>query len=211
MLLRIYDAAGGNPFFALELARAAAEAAERDDVLAIPESPEIVRIRLAALPDETRAALLVVAALGQPQTTVVSAAVKEWEDAVAPAIEARPRARRRSGPLHASAPRLGGLCDASAHRRRNVHRALADVVDEAEQRGRHLALATERPNDRVAAVASAAVAAAARAPETAAELAEHARRLTPRSGPARATRGLDAATYAWSAGDANAARRSCSS
>jgi DNA-binding CsgD family transcriptional regulator len=207
VLLRIYDAAGGNPFFALELARAAAEAAERDDVLAIPESlRELVRTRLAALPDETRAALLVVAALGQPQTSVVSAAVKEWEDAVAPAIEAGVL-ELVGGRVRFTHPLLASVvyADASPHRRRNVHRALADVVDEAEQRGRHLALATERPNERFAAkVASAAVAAAARgAPETAAELAEHARRLTPPSRLGlRATRGLDAATYAWSAGDA---------
>jgi DNA-binding CsgD family transcriptional regulator len=207
VLLRIYDAAGGNPFFALELARAAAEAAERDDVLAIPESlRELVRIRLAALPEETRAALLVVAALGQPQTSVVSAAMEGWEDAVAPAIEAGVLALV-GGRVRFTHPLLASVvyADASAHRRRSVHRALADVVDEAEQRGRHLALATERPNERVAAkVASAAVAAAARgAPETAAELAEHAGRLTPSSRlDLRATRGLDAATYAWSAGDA---------
>src|SRR5262249_12867092 len=47
VLLRIHDAAGGNPFFALELARAAAEAAERGEVLAIPESlRELVGVRL---------------------------------------------------------------------------------------------------------------------------------------------------------------------
>src|SRR5262249_33300449 len=88
-MLRIYDASGGNPFFALELARAAAEAAERGDALAIPESlRDIVARRMAALPDETRAALLVVAALGRPQTSVVAAAVEDWEDAVAPASDA---------------------------------------------------------------------------------------------------------------------------
>src|SRR5207244_3599133 len=119
VLLRIYDAAGGNPFFALELARAAAEAAERGDVLAIPESlRELVLIRLAALPDETRAALLVVAALGQPRSSIVAAAARG-------------------------------------------------------------------------------------APETAAELAKQARRLTPPSRlDLRATRALDEAAYAWSAGDA---------
>jgi DNA-binding CsgD family transcriptional regulator len=207
VLLRIHDAAGGNPFYALELARAAAEAAERGDALAVPESlRELVRIRLAALPGVTRAALLVVAALGQPKTSVVAAAVEDWEGAVAPAIDA--------GVLELAAfrvrfthPLLGSVvyADAPEHRRRSVHRVLAGVVDEPEQRGRHLALATERPNERVAAkVANAAVAAAARgAPETAAELAEQARRLTHHSRlDLRATRALDAAVYAWSAGDA---------
>jgi DNA-binding NarL/FixJ family response regulator len=207
VLLRIYDAAGGNPFFALELARATAEAAERGEVLAIPESlRELVRIRLAALPDETRAALLVVSALGQPQSSVVAAAVKDWEDVVAPAIDVGVL-ELVGGRVRFTHPLLGSVvyADAPEHRRRSVHRALASVVDEAEQRGWHLALATERPNERVAAtVASAAVAAAARgAPETAAELAEQARRLTPRSRrDLRARRALDAAVYAWSAGDA---------
>jgi DNA-binding NarL/FixJ family response regulator len=206
VLLRIHDAAGGNPFFALELARAAAEAAERGDLLAIPESlRELVQIRLAALPDETRAALLVVAALGQPQSSTVAAAVEDWEDAVAPAIDAGVL-ELVGGRLRFTHPLLGSAvyADAPEHRRRSVHRALADLVDEAEQRGWHLSRATERPNERVAAkVANAAVAAAARgAPETAAELAEHARRLTPPSrSDLRATRGLDAALYAWSAGD----------
>ncbi|NUR76609.1 MAG: AAA family ATPase [Thermoleophilia bacterium] len=207
VLLRIYDAAGGNPFFALELARAAAEAAERGDVLTIPESlRELVRSRLAALPDETRAALLVVAALGQPQSSVVAAVVASWEEAVAPAVDAGVL-ELVSGRVRFTHPLLGSAvyADAPEHRRRSVHRTLADVVDEAEQRGWHLALATERPNERVAAkVANAAVAAAARgAPETAAELAEQARRLTPPSRlNLRAGRALDAALYAWSAGDA---------
>jgi DNA-binding CsgD family transcriptional regulator len=206
-LLRIYDAAGGNPFFALELARAAVQASERGDVLAIPESlRELVRIRLAALPDETRAALLVVAALGQPASSVVAAAVADWEEAVAPAVDAGV-VEFVEGRVRFTHPLLGSAVysDAPEHRRRSVHRALADVADDVEQRGWHLALATERPNERVAAkIAAAAAAAAARgAPETAAELAEQARRLTPASRKdLRATRALDAATYAWSAGDA---------
>jgi DNA-binding CsgD family transcriptional regulator len=207
VLLRIYDAAGGNPFFALELARAAAEAAERGDVLAIPESlRELVLIRLAALPDETHAALLVVAALGQPRSSIVAAAVEDWEDALAPAIDAGVL-ELVGGRVRFTHPLLGSAvyADAPEHHRRSVHRALADVADEAEQRGWHLALGTERPNERVAAkVANAAVAAAARgAPETAAELAKQARRLTPPSRlDLRATRALDEAAYAWSAGDA---------
>lgn len=207
VLLRIYDAAGGNPFYALELARAAAEAADRGDVLAIPESlRELVRIRLDALPAATRAALLVVAALGQPQTRVAAAAVEDWKDAVGPAIDVGVL-EVVGGRVRFTHPLLGSViyADAPEHRRRSVHRALAVAADEAEQRGWHLALATERPNERVAArVAKAAVAAAARgAPEIAAELAEQACRLTPPSRrDRRATRALDAAGYAWSAGDA---------
>jgi DNA-binding CsgD family transcriptional regulator len=207
VLLRIHDAAGGNPFFALELARAAAEAAERGDVLVIPESlRELVQGRFAALPDETRAALLVVAAIGQPQSSVVAVVVEDWEEAVAPAVDAGVL-ELVGGRVRFTHPLLGSTvyADAPEHRRRSVHRTLANVVEGAEQRGRHLALATERPNERVAAkVAHAAVAAAARgAPETAAELAEQARRLTPPSRlELRAKRALDAAGYAWSAGDA---------
>jgi len=207
VLLRIYGAAGGNPFFALELARAAAEAAEPGEAVAIPESlRELVRIRLAVLPHETRTALLIVAALGQPRSSVMAAAIEDWEKAVAPAVDANVL-ELVGGRVRFTHPLLGSVvyADAPEHRRRSVHRALADVADEAEQQGWHLALATERPNELVAAqVANAAVAAAARgAPETAAELAEQARRLTPLSRlDLRETRALDAAAYAWSAGDA---------
>ena len=66
-------------------------------------------------------------------------------------------------------------------RRRSLHARLADVVPSAEERARHLALATAEPSREIASILEdAARSAHARgAPATAAELAEQALRLTP--------------------------------
>ena len=94
--------------------------------------------------------------------------------------------------------------DASPLERRRVHRLLAGVLEDPDQVARHLAHATNEPDEQIAAALTAAAAhvAARGAPATAVELAAHARRLTP-SGDvaAAATRAVLAAGYVWSAGD----------
>jgi DNA-binding CsgD family transcriptional regulator len=205
-LRRIHDVSDGNPFFALELARAAAEAMETGDPLSFPESlRELVHGRLAALPNETRAALVTIAALGHPHTSLVAAAVEDWNEAFPPAadagvLEVRRDRVRFTHPLLASAI----YADAPEDRRRAVHRALAEVVEDSEQQAWHLAHATERPDEDVAAALDAAAerAAARGAPETASELASHAHRLTPADRPeAHARRALHEAMHTWAAGD----------
>ena len=71
--------------------------------------------------------------------------------------------------------------DTGAADRRTAHRRLAAVATDVEQRALHLALASTGPDAEVASqLEAAARAVAARgAPAAAAELAEHARRLTP--------------------------------
>ena len=75
--------------------------------------------------------------------------------------------------------------------RRRLHRRLAGVVSDPEERARHLALGADTPDNQVAdALDEAARAAAARgAPAAAAELAELAARLTP-NGPRPGARAL---------------------
>ena len=64
-LLRIHETSGGNPFYALELARALPVDLDPTEPLPIPESlDELVGARLTALPEGTRSALALVAALG---------------------------------------------------------------------------------------------------------------------------------------------------
>src|SRR5207247_959361 len=65
--------------------------------------------------------------------------------------------------------------------RPDLHRRLAEILDDPEERARHLALAAREPDSQVAAaLEEAASAAAARgAPEAAAERAEHAAPPTP--------------------------------
>jgi DNA-binding CsgD family transcriptional regulator len=77
-------------------------------------------------------------------------------------------------------------------RHRSLNARLADVVPSAEERARHLALATAEPDGDVASVLeeAAQTAHARGAPAAAADLAEQALRLTPPSSPDEARRRL---------------------
>jgi DNA-binding CsgD family transcriptional regulator len=211
-LIRIHEASRGNPFFALELAAVAATAGESAGALPVPETVrELVRRRLAALPKDARGALLVVAALGHPAAHVLADAVEDWERVVEPALDGE-ILELRNGRIGFTHPLLasGVLGAAVEHERRAVHAMLARVVPDPEQRAWHLAQATADADENAAATleGAAAGAAARGAPETAADLAEHAHRLTPREhSDERTRRALQTATYAWAAGDATRSRR----
>jgi DNA-binding CsgD family transcriptional regulator len=188
-LARIQEAAGGNPFFALELGREFARTEARPAAgrsLRVPESlRELLGGRLAELPGETADVLLQVSALARPTIEVVAAAHGDVERvresmsvAVAEEIVELDDSRVRFG--H---PLLASICyeRAPIWKRRAVHRALAAAVGDLEERARHLALAAEGPDARVAEELDAAAeqAAARGAPASAAELSELAAQLTP--------------------------------
>ena len=79
---------------------------------------------------------------------------------------------------------------------------IAEVVADGELRTRHLALAAEEPDAALAATVSAAAAAARRGgAQAAAELADHALRLTPPDDPARVDRLLELGGYLEVAGE----------
>ena len=82
-------------------------------------------------------------------------------------------------------------------KRRAVHRTLADVVTDSEERARHLGLAAEGPDAAIASeLDTAAEQAAARgAPPAAAELCELAAELTPDDPALARQRRVRAATY----------------
>jgi DNA-binding CsgD family transcriptional regulator len=176
-LVRIAQASGGNPLYALEIARLASDG-EPGSGMAVPEGVRaLVAKRVEALPELTRAALLRAAALARPDLGAVDT------DALAPAEEAglvTVDARGRIAfvhPVFASAVYAG----APYALRRATHAALAETVRDPEERARHLALSCEGADDAVArAVESAAQSARARgASDTAAELSQLAVQLTP--------------------------------
>src|SRR5215212_11174966 len=77
-LLRLAALSGGNPFFALEIAPALEGEPRERDVVRLPRTlAEAVQGRLAVLSAPTRDALLTVAALGHPSTTVFEAAIPD--------------------------------------------------------------------------------------------------------------------------------------
>jgi DNA-binding CsgD family transcriptional regulator len=181
-LLHIHERSGGNPFYALELARALGEEVDPLEPLPVPETlEELVRGRIAALPASTRAALAAASALGRPSLAVLQSAGFA-ETAFVPAFEGHVLERvgdtiEFTHPLLASFLYRGLAPPA----RRRVHRRLADVVADPIARARHLALASDEPDEATAGVLEEAAAAAKSrgAPIAAAELGEHALRLSP--------------------------------
>ncbi|WP_053225682.1 helix-turn-helix transcriptional regulator [Solirubrobacter soli] len=185
-LNRVHRISGGNPYYALEL-------------LGCDEVPSTLRglvaDRLAALSPEGRAAAALAAVLSRPTTAVVDAAaapgVLEVDDGGAAggrgAASTTPSLPAAAGGgaarVRFAHPLLSSIAYEQVADKRALHARAAEVVDDPEERARHLALAADAPDE---AVASALVEAARRArargaPDAAAELLEMARPLQPGS------------------------------
>jgi DNA-binding CsgD family transcriptional regulator len=178
-LLRVHDRSGGNPFFALELARVLND--EVDPVQSVPETLEqLVRARIADLPESTREALVLAAAVGTTSEALLERAGVA-PDALDPAVAAHV-IERENGTVRFTHPLLSSVLYLDlGEERRSVHERIAAVVEDPVLRARHLALSTAVPDAVVAgALDDAAIVAADRgASAVAAELAEQALRLTP--------------------------------
>ena len=182
-LLRVHETSGGNPFFALELARALGSDVDPLQPLPVPETlEELVRARLAGLPAPSREALELASALGAPSVSLLERA------GIAPdALEAAIGAHiieRENGIIRFTHPLLSSVLYqglSSGEERRNLHGRLAAIIDDPLVRARHLALATDSPDVDVAGVLDEAanLAEVRGAAALAAELSEQALRLTP--------------------------------
>ena len=192
-LARILEASGGNPFFALELAR---RGADPDDA---PGSlRDALSDQLAHLPPTTRATLEAVAALARPTTELVAALADDPDAALASLdVAAREKVVVVDPPrVRFTHPVLASLCYEAmpTRRRREVHARLADVLPDVEQRARHRALAGVGADPALAAELEVASrhAASRGATAAAAELAELAADRTPTDDPQRQLRRLSA-------------------
>ena len=142
MLARIAEASGGNPFFAVEIARALADSASDlggHRPLPVPRSVQkLAAERVSVLSSAAREAVLAVASLSRPTIETVVAALPGEGDALSAVLEAEESgvlvtedARVRfTHPLLASAV----YASASDARRRQLHRRLAEVVSDTEAR-----------------------------------------------------------------------------
>jgi DNA-binding CsgD family transcriptional regulator len=209
VLRRLHEAAGGNPFFALELARShlgAPDTASWEET-PFPKSLQVItEARIGALPPDSVEALAVAAAAAEPTLPLLRAVLgEEGLAALGPAIaadvvEVAGERIRFAHPLFAAA--VSGRLD--PHTNRSIHRRLAPAVRNPEERAHHLAASTDPPDEHVAAAleAAAALVAARGAPGQAARLAERAARFTPaHDGAASRRRRLAAADLHESAGD----------
>jgi DNA-binding CsgD family transcriptional regulator len=180
-LLRIHETAGGNPFFALELARVLDVDVDPVHPLAVPETlEELVRARISGLPASTRKALALASALGTPSESLLQRAGVAAH-VLDPAVGAQV-IERENGAIRFTHPLLSSVLYRDlGDERRSVHGRIAEVVEEPLLRARHLALSVDTPDaDVAAALDDAAEMAADRgASAVAAELAEQALRLTP--------------------------------
>ena len=198
-LLGIHQRSDGNPFFALELARAGPKTHGLP-----PTLNELVLRRLdeavAGLP-----AIELLAVLG-PAPASAFADLPALDAAVAHGVLTEQRGEIRfSHPLLAT----GAYERIPPARRRELHRRAAAMATSPEERARHLALAATGPDAALARRLdeAARLARARGAPETAAQFAAQARRLTPPNDDASRTRRMmDEAECLLLAADESAAR-----
>jgi DNA-binding CsgD family transcriptional regulator/tetratricopeptide (TPR) repeat protein len=147
-ITRIHEISGGNPFFALELARAASDAGSAGRVL--PDSlAALVRRRVGDVGRDTDDVLLTAACSAAPTVELVSEATDMSTARVVDLLESI----ENSDLVHVEGNRLrfthplfatGVYTNASPSRRRAVHRRLAALAERPELRARHLALAATR-------------------------------------------------------------------
>jgi DNA-binding CsgD family transcriptional regulator len=180
-LVQLRDVSGGNPFYALEIARSASE-----DGFHVPVSlAGAVEARLDALPAPARDVVLLAAAAGQPTASLVERAAgssEGLEKAIARGVLVLDGDR-----LRFTHPLLAAVAyeSMSPWQRRARHSILAEVTDDQVEAGRQDSLAAEVPDGTIAArVAGAAEEARRRGgSELAAELATRAADLTPADDP----------------------------
>jgi DNA-binding CsgD family transcriptional regulator len=173
---RIHQISAGNPFYAIELARAFVENVGE----MLPATlAELVRARIGSLDPAAHDVLLAAACLATPTVELVGEAATVDQDQLIELLETSERHGiiviqgnriRFTHPLLAS----GVYADAAPAQRREMHRRLAGVIDELELRARHLAMASPTGDlETLDALDDAAASAHARgAPAAAAELLE---------------------------------------
>jgi DNA-binding CsgD family transcriptional regulator len=212
---RIHQGTGGNPLWALAIVHeleAANSGHERVGDLPIPRTlSDAIKLRLRHLDPRSDAALLAIAALSQPTLAVLQAAIpgfalSDLESAEqAGVIEVAGSRLRFTHPLLASTH----YASTPISKRRELHRRLAAVIDDEEERAQHLALGAEAPDRDLAERLEHAAGVAARrgAAESAAQLLEDAARLTPIDQPdAQQARMIASAEHRFTSGEVSRAR-----
>jgi DNA-binding CsgD family transcriptional regulator len=186
MLVRISEASGGSPLFALEILRAIGPDGmpPAGEPLPVPADVRaMVHDRVRRLPAPAAKALLVAATLGRAPVDVVELAIGRSVEADLDVAAREDIARIERGhvvfahPLFAAAVLAGAL----PGQRREAHCRLADSVSGDEERARHRALGASGPSRAAAAEldAAAARANARGAPAAAVDLVDLAVSLTP--------------------------------
>jgi ATP/maltotriose-dependent transcriptional regulator MalT len=206
---RIQEFSGGNPFYALELGHVMGDDTWRDGAALPSTLAELVRARLASLTVDGRNALLAAACLATPTLDLIARATHSDTEHIVEVLEEA----ESKGIVQIDGQRVtfthpllarGVYTDTAPGGRREMHRRLAEIVDEPELKARHLALAAARGDDlTLRSLDTAAQLAQMRgAPTAAAELIELAMEL----GGDTPERRIRLAAYHFDAGEPGRAR-----
>ncbi|OBB67853.1 LuxR family transcriptional regulator [Mycobacterium sp. 852014-50255_SCH5639931] len=208
-MLRIHEASGGNPFYAIELARAMTGGESNAEMTLPTTLAGLVSSRIGDLDPHVREALIAAACLAAPTVDLVSRATDQVVEECVRGLmvaEARGIVTIERNRLRFTHPLLtaGVYTEATPAQRRAMHRRLASLVDHAELRARHLALAATHADAATVDALDAAAQLASRrgAPAAAAEFMELAREL----GADSSERQIRCAAFHFNAGDAARAR-----
>lgn len=206
---RIYDVSGGNPFYAIELARTLLDQPAGAQMSMPGTLMELVHTRVGALDPAVREALLTVACLGAANVADVASAIDTNADDVVRLLEVaeeRGIVEITGNRVRFTHPLLAQGCydDATGSQRRAMHRRMAELVTEPELHARHLALsdATGEAQTLHALDTAAEIARGRGAPAAAAELIDLAIGL----GGDTVERRIRCGAYYFNAGDAPQAR-----
>jgi DNA-binding CsgD family transcriptional regulator len=209
-MMRIAEVSGGNPFYALELARSLLSNPTPAATAALPPAlAEIMRVRVGRFDDEVRRVLLAAACISDPTVDVMATMTSTTVDRLVHLLEEP----ERHGVITIEGNRVrfthpvlayGVYSQALPAQRRRMHRILADLESAPEQRARHMALAvvSADPETLTALDVAAAVVNVDGDPAAAAELVELAIGL----GGDTTARRLEAARHHLRAGDLERAR-----
>lgn len=215
ILVQLHQASRGNPFFALEIARAIVRSGKTPSLgepLPVPgDLAQALTERLAALPMTARRALAVVAASGLPTRDLVrkAAGVAAATKGLDAALKAGIAVVESGGRLRFTHPLLGSLIGSMDWplERRHVHRRLAELVTGDEERAIHLTRGGATLADLPDIDAGARSAWLRGASDVASELAEGGLALAGTAdGAGLRTRRIQAAEYHFRAGENERAR-----
>lgn len=214
-LLQIHKVSGGNPLYAIELARGLAHNSRARGApggFVLPDSLQgAIEGRLAAAPEELSPLLAAASALGRVSVRDVQRVLPEhdWELLLATAQEHGLLVVDENLEIRFSHPLLGSAVYGrlSPIARRSLHGRLAQIAPDPDARAHHLALSTDEPDSVVSDLLETASARAygRGACDLAAELARHSLRLTPPDDPAAGRRATQEIVYLAAAGEANRA------
>lgn len=187
LIVRVHEAAHGNPFFSLEIMRALRDSEPAvGGPLPVPgDALDVLRARIDDLSPSARGVILVMAAMARPTLDTVRSASHDPSTVDAGLMDAE-----EAGLIFVDGGRLdfvhplmrsAAYWSAPSGQRKAVHARLAEVVIDLEEQARHMALMGAGPDpDRASFLQQAAGQARRRgAPLAAAELWELSAELTP--------------------------------